>query len=238
MTIVSPTPIALMPKTSQLITTLEGHTIEVDVLWQPNAQSISDPKADGIYRIAVLCHPNPLAEGTMMNKIVTTMYRFARDSKMHVVRFNFRGVGKSTGSYGDTVGEIADTMAVLDWVAAQTEARELWLGGFSFGGYIASRVAEKLENGQNPHDFRLTDLALIAPSIEKHPINDLVLPSDKTFCIFGDQDELVAPKALRAFVQRFGIRYREFIDTGHFFHGKLAPLKETLAEFTTKTPTL
>lgn len=220
---------ALVSKTSQLIQTAEGQTIEVDALWQTN-----NPKAEGVTRVAVLCHPNPLAEGTMMNKIVTTMYRFARDAGMHVVRFNFRGVGQSTGSYGDTVGEIADTLAVLDWVASQTDARELWLGGFSFGGYIASRVAETIENGQNPHGFKLTDLALIAPSIEKNDISDLVLPTAKTFCIFGDQDELVEPETLRAFVQQFGIRYQEFVDTGHFFHGKLAPLKDTIAEFSSK----
>lgn len=220
---------ALVSKTSQLIQTAEGQVIEVDTLWQSN-----DPKAEGVNRVAVLCHPNPLAEGTMMNKIVTTMYRFARDAGMHVVRFNFRGVGQSTGSYGDTLGEIADTLAVIDWVASQTDARELWLGGFSFGGYIASRVAQTIENGQNPHGFKLTDLALIAPSIEKNDISDLTLPTAKTFCIFGDQDELVEPKALRAFVQRSGIRHREFAETGHFFHGKLSPLKETLAEFSSK----
>lgn len=222
---------ALTSQTSQLIITAEGEQIEVDALWQQG-----NPKSDGITRIAVLCHPNPLAEGTMMNKIVTTMYRFARDKGMHVVRFNFRGVGKSTGGspqiWGDTIGEIADTMAVLDWVKSQTDARELWLGGFSFGGYIACRVAEQIEQLAGQVDsFTLTDLALIAPSIEKHEVSDLVLPTDKTFCIFGDRDELVEPSSLAAFVQKFGIRYREVEDTGHFFHGKLSELKALLGEF-------
>lgn len=236
-------PDALVSQTSYLIYTPQGQAIEVDALWQPTTQiqsqtqlkNSSDSKAQGVTRVALLCHPNPLAKGTMMNKIVSTMYRFARDSNMHVVRFNFRGVGQSTGgspdTWGDTVGEIADTLAVLEWIATQTDARELWLGGFSFGGYIACRVAQTLENPtQNPHGFILTDLALIAPSIEKYDIADLVLPIANTFCIFGDQDELVSPVALRAFVQRFGIRHREFADTGHFFHSKLVPLKQALAE--------
>lgn len=219
---------ALTSQTSQLITTPDSQQLEVDALWQNG-----NPKAEGVTRVAVLCHPNPLAEGTMMNKIVTTMYRFARDEGMHVVRFNFRGVGKSTGTYGETIGEIADTMVVLDWVKTQTNARELWLGGFSFGGYIAARVAEKVGASENaPDSFKLTNLALIAPSIEKHDVSDLVLPTSKTFCIFGDKDELVEPAALRAFVTRFGIRYQQVDDTGHFFHGKLGELKALLGEFT------
>ena len=56
---------------------------------------------------------NPLQEGTMMNKVVTTMYRFARDQNMHVVRFNFRGAGQSTGAYGNVTGEIEDALTVL-----------------------------------------------------------------------------------------------------------------------------
>src|SRR5699024_12155295 len=76
----------------QLIPAPAG-VLEVDALWQQD--NPNDPNTD---TVALLCHPNPLFDGTMNNKVVTTMYRFARDSGMHVVRFNFRGVGdrKST----------------------------------------------------------------------------------------------------------------------------------------------
>lgn len=198
--------------------------LEVDALWH------ADQPQGTAARVALLCHPNPVEQGTMMNKVVTTMYRFARDAGMHVVRFNFRGVGRSTGSYGHMTGEIDDALAVLRWIGQQTDARQLWLGGFSFGGYVAMRTAEQVAQDSAFADFRLTDLALIAPSIEKHPIDAVRLPADKTFLIYGENDELVAPDALAAFGERFGIRARVFADTGHFFHGKLGELKTTLEE--------
>lgn len=196
--------------------------LEVDALWH------ADQPQGTAARVALLCHPNPVEQGTMMNKVVTTMYRFARDAGMHMVRFNFRGVGRSTGSYGHMTGEIDDALAVLRWIGQQTDARKLWLGGFSFGGYVALRTAEHVAEDDEFADFGLTDLALIAPSIEKHPTDDVRLPADKTFLIYGENDELVAPDALAAFGERFGIRARVFADTGHFFHGKLGELKTTL----------
>ncbi|MFO1365279.1 MAG: alpha/beta fold hydrolase [Moraxella osloensis] len=123
-----------------------------------------------VERVAILCHPNPLQEGTMMNKVVTTMYRFARDQNMHVVRFNFRGVGQSTGEYGNVTGEIEDALTVLQWIHSQTEARKLWIGGFSFGGFVAAKLAQ-LVNEQGAFlgvdDFDITDLALIMPFYRK-----------------------------------------------------------------------
>lgn len=214
------------PATSFLIDAPNGQQIEVDVLWQNN-----DPKDPNTQRIALLCHPNPLGQGTMMNKIVTTMYRFARDIGMHVVRFNYRGVGKSTGSYGDMTGEINDALTVLQWVATQTTARKLWLGGFSFGGYVAMSLAQMLaQKGKTLGiaDFELTDLALIAPSIEKHDTSIITLPTAKTFMIYGENDELVAPNALEDFAENFAIRTEMVDDTGHFFHGKLGELKALL----------
>lgn len=212
---------------TQLIDTPSGGKIEVEALWQ------SANPTEPVTQVAVICHPNPLSEGDMHNKVVTTMFRFARDAGMHAVRFNFRGVGQSTGVYGDTVGEIEDAVTVLKWVAQQTQAQELWLGGFSFSGYIAMRVATLVESDEsNVADFHLTDLALVAPSIEKHDISNISLPTAKTFCIYGDKDELVKPISLQAFVQSRKIRYQEVAETGHFFHGKLSELKQGLKSFT------
>ena len=231
----------LTSNNSQLIDAPHGK-LEVDALWHN-----SDPKDPNTQRIALLCHPNPLGQGTMMNKIVTTMYRFARDfdkdppplankqEPMHVVRFNYRGVGQSTGSYGNMDGEIEDALTVLQWIATQTDARKLWLGGFSFGGYVAMRLAQIIaEQGAflGVGDFELTDLALIAPSIEKHSLDSIVLPTDKTFMIYGENDELVSPIALAQFAQDFGIRSDIVADTGHFFHGKLHELMDLLKKNT------
>ncbi|ALF60703.1 alpha/beta hydrolase [Psychrobacter urativorans] len=211
----------------QLIPAPAG-VLEVDTLWQQD--NPNDPNTD---TVALLCHPNPLFDGTMNNKVVTTMYRFARDSGMHVVRFNFRGVGQSTGEHDYAVGEVLDAMTVLQWLAGQTSARKLWLGGFSFGGYVTARVAEQVLTSAHIwglSDFEISKVALISPSIEKNDSNDLTLPIEKTFEIYGDADEVIAPANMQAFAEKLGIEVSVIEGAGHFFHGRLSELKKLLQQ--------
>lgn len=202
--------------------------LEVDALWQQD--NPNDPNTD---TVALLCHPNPLFDGTMNNKVVTTMYRFARDSGMHVVRFNFRGVGQSTGEHDYANGEVMDAMTVLQWLAGQTNARKLWLGGFSFGGYVTARVAEQVLTSAHVwglSDFDIVNVALISPSIEKNDGSDLTLPIAKTFEIYGNADEVIAPENMQDFADRLGIRVSIVEGAGHFFHGRLTELKKLLQQ--------
>ena len=202
--------------------------LEVDALWQQD-----NPNDANTDTVALLCHPNPLFEGTMNNKVVTTMYRFARDSGMHVVRFNFRGVGQSTGEHDYADGEVLDAMTVLQWLATQTRARKLWLGGFSFGGYITARVAEQLLTSAHIwdlSDFDITNVALISPSIEKNASDNISLPTEKTFEIYGNADEVIEPTNMQAFAERLGIEVSIIEGAGHFFHGRLSELKKRLEQ--------
>ncbi|WP_201579011.1 alpha/beta fold hydrolase [Psychrobacter sp. Pi2-52] len=209
----------------QLIPAPAG-VLEVDALWQND--NPNDPNTD---TVALLCHPNPLFDGTMNNKVVTTMYRFARDNGMHVVRFNFRGVGQSTGEHDYAEGEVVDAMTVLQWIAEQTNARKLWLGGFSFGGYVTARVAEQVFEASHIWglgDFEVTKIALIAPSVEKNDSTDINLPADRTFEIYGNADEVIEPDNMQAFADRLGIEVSVVDGAGHFFHGRLSELKGLL----------
>ncbi len=211
----------------QLIPAPAG-VLEVDALWQQD--NPYDPNTD---TVALLCHPNPLFEGTMNNKVVTTMYRFARDNGMHAVRFNFRGVGQSTGAHDYADGEVVDAMTVLQWIAGQTHARKLWLGGFSFGGYVTARVAEQVLSASHIWDlseFEIFKIALIAPSVEKNDISDLSLPVDKTFEIYGNADNVIDPDNMQAFAEHLGIAVSVVEGAGHFFHGRLSELKGLLEE--------
>lgn len=202
--------------------------LEVDALWQQD--NANDSNTD---TVALLCHPNPLFDGTMNNKVVTTMYRFARDNGMHVVRFNFRGVGQSTGEHDYAEGEVVDAMTVLQWIAEQTNARKLWLGGFSFGGYVTARVAEQVLEASHIWgltDFEVSKIALIAPSVEKNNTSDLSLPADKTFEIYGNADEVIDPDNMQEFAERLGIAVSIVDGAGHFFHGRLSELKKLLEQ--------
>src|SRR5215831_20082293 len=87
--------------------------------------------------IAVVCHPHPLQQGTMQNKVVTTVARAFVKLGAHALRFNFRGVGASEGRYADGVGERADALAAIAWSRDRWPGLNLYLGGFSFGAAIA-----------------------------------------------------------------------------------------------------
>ncbi len=92
----------------------------------------------------VLCHPHPLHGGTMHNKVITIMERAMRELGLRTIRFNFRGAGESEGEHDEGYGETDDLFAVTEFVRHTRPNDELWLGGFSFGAYIATRAAQNL----------------------------------------------------------------------------------------------
>ena len=101
-------------------------------------ETISDIATPATARrgVAVICHPQPQQGGTMHNKVVTMTERALRESGLDTVRFNFRGTGESAGAYDEGDGEGDDLAAVVAWVRAMRPDDALWLGGFSFGGYV------------------------------------------------------------------------------------------------------
>ncbi|MFB6349581.1 alpha/beta hydrolase [Moraxella sp. ZJ142] len=216
-----------MKQQIQLIDAPSG-VLEIDSILQDGERCASDA-------LAILCHPNPTQGGTMNNKVVSTMYRFCRDANMDVFRFNFRGVGRSSGSVGTGDGELADALAVLRYALSCTPARKLWLGGFSFGGYIACRLANLLGSDEvgelDLGEVNLHNLALIAPSIQRFGGKIPSWQADRTFMIYGDADELVSPALLADFAKRYQIA-STVIPTGHFFHAKLVELKDALQAHT------
>ncbi|MBC7752583.1 MAG: alpha/beta hydrolase [Candidatus Saccharibacteria bacterium] len=188
---------------------IQGHAgmLQIRPLWQ---------ESDGV---AVICHPHPLMGGTMDNKVVTTLARFFRQQKISVVQFNFRGVGLSTGSHADGMGEIDDFFCVLDWIASQTTARNLYVAGFSFGGYIAAASCDRLLSDNN-HQFKLKKLYLLAPAVQNYPMETLTLPED-TFVMVGDQDEVVPPQEIINWANARHFDLAIIPECSHFFHGQL-----------------
>ena len=83
--------------------------------------------------VAIICHPHPLQEGTMHNKVVTTLAKTFAQLGVATVRFNYRGVGESEGSYGNMQGEIEDLLAVKAWLRKCLDETLFILAGFSFG---------------------------------------------------------------------------------------------------------
>lgn len=183
-------------------------------------ECLADAPDDGQSRpvVAVLCHPHPLHGGTMRNKVVTIMERSLRELGLKTVRFNFRGTGESEGEFDDGAGELDDLLAVIDWVRKTCPDDDLWLGGFSFGAFVALKAAQ---------DLPVRQLITIAPPVERYGFDQLVPPNCPWLVVQGDEDEVVSPEAV--------FKWAEDLDhdadlvvmegTGHFFHRRLMDLR-------------
>lgn len=169
----------------------------------------------------IICHPHPLFGGTMENKVVTTVFRAFREMGADVVRFNYRGVGQSEGQYNEGHGETEDLISVSNWVKQLKPETEIWLAGFSFGAYIAARAANQLQAAQ---------LITIAPAVEHFDFDSLHYPHCPWLVLQGETDEVVPPQLVYAWIEKQTEppKLIKFLDTGHFFHGKLTNLKHVL----------
>ncbi len=183
----------------------------------------SDPAVPALNITAVICHPHPQFSGTMNNKVVTTLMQICRDLGMSSIRFNFRGVGQSAGTYGEGAGELQDCLAVIDWVKQHQPNNALLLAGFSFGGCIAMQAAAQA----NP-----IGLITIAPPVEK--MNAIAIPPINCpwIMVQGEKDTVVPPHTVYQFVAKRAenITLLRLPEAEHFFHGQLGVLKRQVTE--------
>lgn len=178
-----------------------------------------------VTHIGIICHPHPLQEGTMHNKVVTTVARTFTSMGIIAVRFNYRGVGLSEGEYGNITGELEDCLAVISWAQVRWPQAKIWLAGFSFGAYIAAAAATQVVTQQ---------LISIAPAVERMPYATLGKVTCPWLVIQGEDDDVVTPQAVYNWFE--GLDARKTLvrlpDTGHFFHCKLMDLRREIEFFT------
>lgn len=173
--------------------------------------------------VGIVCHPHSLQGGTMQNKVVTTIFRLFRDLGWSAIRFNFRGVGNSAGQYDAGMGETADLLAVVDWLNHTVKDPKICLAGFSFGSYVAYRGAAQI-----PALFHLIS---VAPPINHFPFTASPLPSVPWTVVQGLADDVVPAAEVLAWLDGLSIQPHRIIfpDVGHFFHGQLTALQQSLA---------
>lgn len=172
---------------------------------------------------AIICHPHSLFGGTLNNKVVTTLARTCRDLGLRTVRFNFRGVGKSQGSFDGGKGETDDLLAIASWVKTQYPKDKLWLAGFSFGSYVATRAATQLSIAQ---------LISVAPPVINFNFSELPPITCSWLIVQGEQDEIVSPEAVFAWIDTLNPPPTVIRMPGasHFFHGQLMELRRKIEE--------
>ena len=173
--------------------------------------------------VALICHPNPVQGGTMLNKVVSTLQRSVRDMGYHTLRFNYRGVGASAGSHDMGSGEVDDAEAVAHWLRGQYPELPLILFGFSFGGFVAAALAGRLEE----QGAAVPKLFMVAPAVHRLQAPERLPQGGELVVVQPEQDEVVAPESVYAWSAALP-RAHELLkvaECGHFFHGKLPELK-------------
>jgi alpha/beta superfamily hydrolase len=172
----------------------------------------------------VACHPHPLFGGTMDNKVTHVIARSMTECGAPAFRFNFRGVGTSAGNFDNGRGEVEDLAAVVAEGRRRFPSAALWLGGFSFGAFVALKGAAVLAPAK---------LVAVAPPVARFELGEVAHPECDWMLAQGDADDVVPPDAVLAWAadQPRKPRLHVLAGAGHFFHGKLHELKPLVVDF-------
>ncbi len=173
---------------------------------------------------AVVCHPHPLYGGTLDNKVVYTVARAFQQCAAPAIRFNYRGVGASAGTYDEGRGETLDALAVIEYGRRRWPQAQLWLGGFSFGGAVAVRAAGAADPAR---------LVLVAPAVNRIDVSGEPAPACPWLIVQGDADELVPAAEVLGWARALQPSPVVTVlpETGHFFHGRINELRGAVVRF-------
>lgn len=206
----------MYPKGNLLIAASHGH-LEA-ILKEPTGE------ASGA---ALVCHPHPLGGGTMHNKVAYRAAAGLYEAGLITLRFNFRGVGASTGAHDDGNGEKQDVKDALDYLTENYPQQEITLAGFSFGSRVGSEVALA--------DQRVKRLISIGTPVDKYDFSFLKQWRKPVLFVHGDADEFGALENLKSLVaevaENTDAKLVVFENCGHFFDKHLNELKDAIRDW-------
>ncbi len=188
---------------------------------------LKEPKGD-IRGVALVCHPHPLGGGTMHNKVVFKATAGMIDAGLITLRFNFSGVGNSTGEHDDGNGEKQDVKDALDYLSANYPDQPITLAGFSFGSRVGTEVAMS--------DDRVVRLVSIGTPVDKYRDYEFLENLRKPILfVHGDKDEFGSVENLNELVSKVSAvtdtSLKVFENCGHFFDDHLAQLREAIGDW-------
>lgn len=174
------------------------------------------PTGDETSPVGLFLHPHPQYGGTMNNKVVYSLYHTFQRRGFTTMRFNFRGVGNSAGTFDKGEGELSDAAAALDWLQQQhPNARQVWVAGFSFGAWIGMQLLMR-----RPEVKRFT---MVAPPANMFDFKFLAPCPSSGLIVQGDADEVVTKESVDQLVKDLRkqrgitIDYHVVKGAGHFF---------------------
>jgi len=181
--------------------------------------------------VAVVCHPHPLGGGTMHNKVVFRIAAGLIDAGLVTLRFNFRGVGASTGEHNEIEGGKEDAKDALDYMADRYADQPITLAGFSFGSRVGTEVGIS--------DERVLRLLSIGTPVDKYDDYSFLTRVRKPILfVHGDHDEFGSLTNVRRLFNEVAENTdAELVvihDCGHFFDEHLDELRETVKNWTLK----
>lgn len=201
------------------IPTPQGH---LEAILKPEEEG-SQPRYAGL-----VCHPHPIGGGTMHNKVVFKTAQALQSLNIPALRFNYRGVGHSTGKYDEGRGEMDDVRYALEFLSRRYPSIPVILAGFSFGSYVGLRVATNDDRAQ-----ALIGLGVPAKWFGDDTLQDCHKP--KLF-IHGTEDELASYELARSWFEQVPAPKTMIAIDGadHFFQGHLDEVQAIIADFVLK----
>jgi alpha/beta superfamily hydrolase len=180
--------------------------------------------------IAVVLQPHPQYGGTMNNRVVVEVFKSFVDNGFSVLRINFRGVGKSEGTFDNGQGELSDAAAALDWIERENQDfSQCWVSGFSFGSLICMQLIMRRPE--------VTKFVSISPQPNVYDFTFLAPCPISGQIISGEKDELVSKESINDLKVRLEnqkgieVQFNEIKNSNHFFKNKEIDLKKTINQY-------
>lgn len=182
--------------------------------------------------IALILHPHPQYGGTMNNKIVYYLYHSFVRRGFAVLRFNFRGVGRSQGRFDNGIGELSDAAAALDWLQTYNkDASSCWIAGFSFGAWISMQLLMRRPE--------IEGFLSISPPANMYDFTFLAPCPSSGLIVQGTQDEIVTEAAVQKLAEKLQsqksikVDYQRIDGANHFYENHLDILVQKIDQYLT-----
>lgn len=180
--------------------------------------------------VALMLHPDPMFGGTMNNKVVYSLFSCFKDLGFSVLRFNFRGVGRSQGQFENGPGELSDATVALDWLQAMNpDAKQCWIAGYSFGAWIGLQLLMRRPD--------INNFIAVTPPANEKDFSFLAPCPSSGLIIQGGQDEIVNPSMVEIMARRLNqqrnaeIDFAMIEDGDHMYNDHLKDLYKVSGQY-------